>query len=107
MPRFQALFRCQQPSVVETLIRNSRRNPLALPDVRAFAFSKHVASLALREIVQNRAIGPAVAMAGVDGEAQNTGHALQFCNAPVELLQMPGGDLAHVAAGAGPVAPER
>ena len=27
--------------------------------------------------------------------------------APVALLQMPGGDLAHVAAGAGPVAPER
>ena len=63
MPRFRALFRCQQPSVVETLIRNSRRNPLALPDVRAFAFSEHVASLALRKIVQNRAIGRAVAAA--------------------------------------------
>ena len=62
---------------------------------------------AIRKIIQDRAIGPPVAVAGVDEVAKNTSHALQFYNPTVELFQMPGGNLAHITAGAGPVAPQR
>ncbi len=60
-----------------------------------------------RDIVEDRTIRPVVAMAGMDQFLQRGAHLLQFAQFLADRLDMGGGDLAHVVAGARTVLVER
>lgn len=60
-----------------------------------------------RDIVQDRAVRPVIAVAGMDQLMQGGAHRLQFAHLLLDCRHMRRGDLAHVVAGAAAVLVER
>ena len=54
-------------------------------------------NFAIREIIQNRTIGPSIAMAGLYEVAHGFGHGLKLQNTVFKLLKMFSGDVVHIA----------
>src|SRR5579871_284186 len=60
-----------------------------------------------RQIVEDRTVGPVVAVAGVDQFAQRLRHRLHLGDARLEVSEARFGNALDLAAGTAPIAPER